>query len=495
MKFFSGVGNFLIFLIRAITLHFMASTPTKNKNRGEFHPTVFKLMETKDKLTAASGLATIMEIFDESPLSKGFREALPVRCTANGRSGGSYRLGLIQLNSFIYGHDSLDDLEEFRDDPLLEAALRGEVPAPRTIGDFLRDFMTENHRSMNQYLSTMSRSIRRQLIEVQPEEHKPKKALSIDVDSTQHEQSGEKIEGCAYNYKNIWGLYSEVAFDELGFCHGVELSPGNTKPGSTCVPLIEQCFSGTKFSEEKFFRADSAYCWQDPIQALIRLGVTYTIAAHDGTTGWRSHIDEITDWQPWVYSQEQIKKAERKKEILPKLEIGRFYWQPSWAENLRIAVIVKRTWKEPEQLGMLSLPGEWNYYGIITNWNLFQHSVQEVMEFYLNRGNAENFIREEKYGFDLLHMPCLAMNANFAFLQLAVVAHNILRWVALVQKPDKPHFSKKIRRRYIYIPGKIIQHARQLILKVPTRFYEEVTRLKLGLRFNPQQPAFASGFA
>lgn len=427
------------------------STQKKRKNRGEFHPTIFKLMATEDKLTAAAGLSTIMEIFDDSPLSKGFREALPARSTANGRSGGSYRLGLIQLNSFIYGHDSLDDLEEFRDDPLLEECLQGKVVAPKTIGDWLRDFQPENHGKMNTYLSQMARSIRKQLIEIQPEEFKPNPAIIIDMDSTQHEQTGEKIEGCAYNYKNIWGLYSEVAFDELGFCHGVQLAPGNTKPGSSCVPLIEHCFSGLKFNDEKYFRADSAYCWKEPLEALIRLGVTYTIAAHDGTTGWRDHIDEITQWQSWVYSEEDIKKAEKQGKNLPKVELGRFYWQPSWAENIRIPVIVKRTWKEPEQLGMLTLPGEWKYYAIVTNRNLFLHSLQEVMEFYQKRGNAENFIREEKYGFDMLHMPCLAMNANTAFLQLALVAHNILRWVALVQKPDKPHFSKKIRRRYIYV--------------------------------------------
>ena len=451
-------------------------------------------MATEDKLTAAAGLSTIMEVFDQSPLAQGFREALPPRSTENNRSAGSYRLGLIQLNSFIYGHDSLDDLEEFRDDPLLEAVLKGEVVAPRTMGDYLRDFQPENHQKMNKYLSSMSRAIRRQLIEVQPQEHKPNQALIIDMDSTPHEQSGEKIEGCAYNYKNIWGLYSEVAFDELGFCHGVELAPGNTKPGSTCVPLIEHCFSGLKFGEEKYFRGDSAYCWREPIETLIRLGVTYTIAGHDGTTEWRSHIPEITEWKPWIYSKEELIIAEKRDRKLPQIEVGRFHWQPSWAENLRISVVVKRTWKEPEQLGMLEIPGEWNYYAVFTNFDLFHHSLQSVMEFYLKRGNSENFIREEKYGFDLLHMPCLAMRANHAFLQLATVAHNILRWVALVQKPDKPHFSKKIRRRYIYIPGKVIKHARQLILKIPVRYYEEVKKLKLGLRFNPEQPAFASGF-
>src|ERR1700751_28369 len=102
------------------------SLTKKKKNRGEVHPTVFKLLATEDKLTAAAGLATIMEVFDQSPLSQGFKEALPERSTANGRSGGSYRLGLIQLNSFIYGHDCLDDLEEFRGDPLLEETMKGE---------------------------------------------------------------------------------------------------------------------------------------------------------------------------------------------------------------------------------------------------------------------------------------------------------------------------------------------------------------------------------
>jgi len=479
------------------------SQAKKRKNRGDFHPTVFKLMATEDKLTAAAGLATIMEVFDQSPLSAGFRNALPARSTANNRSGGSYRLGLIQLNSFIYGHDCLDDLEEFRDDPLLEAALKGEVAAPRTLGDFLRDFEEENSRKMNAYLGSMARSIRSQLIQVQPDEFKPKQAITIDMDSTDHEQHGKKMEGLAWNYKNVWGLYSEVAYDELGFCHGVQLAPGNTKPGSTALTLLEHCFSGLKFGEEKFFRADSAYCYEAVLRACIRLGITYTITAHDGTTGWRDHISETTEWTPWVYSKEQLEKANKNEKTLPRVEIGRFHWQPSWSENIRIAVVVKRTWKEEAQrseekdgqLILLTVPAHWEHYAVATNWDLFRHSLQEVLEFHQKRGNAENFIREEKYGFDLKHFPCQELKANTAFAQLAMVAHNILRWIAVVQKPDKPHFSKKIRRRYVYIPGKIIQHARQVFLKIPTRFYEEVSRLLPGLRFNPPKSAFASGYA
>lgn len=37
-----------------------------------------------------------------------------------------------------------------------------------------------------------------------------------------------------------------------------------------------------------------------------------------------------------------------------------------------------------------------------------------------NAGNAENFIKEEKYGYDLKNFPCLKLNANYAYGLLAM---------------------------------------------------------------------------
>jgi hypothetical protein len=119
-------------------------------------------------------------------------------------------------------------------------------------------------------------------------------------------------------------------------------------------------------------------------------------------------------------------------------------------------------------------------------------TLQGVVEFHNKRGNAENFIREEKYGYDLKHFPCLALSANHAYGLLAQVAHNILRWVAIIERPHKPHFSKKLRRRFIFIPGKVINHARQLCVKIPERFYQEVMRLKQAWTFEPC-PSFGVG--
>jgi hypothetical protein len=407
-------------------------------------------------------------------------------------------LGLTQLSSFLYGHDSIDDLKEFQTDPALEAIMRGETVAPRTMGDFLRDFDEENLEALNAYLAKMATAIRSHLREVQPEEHRPKEAIHASIDTTIHEQTGTKMEGLAFNYDGKWGLDSQVVFDELGFAYGFQLRPGDVGNNVGSSKMIEQAFLGKKFRDEKYLSGDSAYCNQDCITTCIRLGATFTFTAHDGWTHWKSHIKEIDDWEPWQYLPEELKRFEAGKRKPPQIEVGRFLWRPSWAENLRLPVVVKRTWiTEGEDQGLFdeqSAGGYWDYYGVVTNMSLYFHTKQQVIEHHNKRGNAENFIREEKYGYDLKHFPCLKLNANRAFGLLAMVAHNILRWVALVEKPEKPHFSKKLRRRFIFIPGKVVRHARQIIMKVPIHFFKEVQRLRKGwqLPLHPA-PAWATG--
>jgi len=144
-----------------------------------------------------------------------FTAALPERLSP--RSGGADRLGMIQLASFIQGHDCLADLEEFRTDPLLKEVMRGETVAPRTMGDFLRDFKEDHLLKMNGFLSAQAKSYRVQLEKHLKKQFKPSLAPRLSIDSTPHEQTGSKIEGVAWNYKDQWCLDSQVIFDELGF--------------------------------------------------------------------------------------------------------------------------------------------------------------------------------------------------------------------------------------------------------------------------------------
>jgi len=460
----------------------------------QWRPRYIRLVPTKEKLTDSTGLGTLVEIFDRSKFSGEFKKCLPTRVHAS--SHGSYRLGLIQLSSFLYGHDCLDDLREFQQDPNLSVVMKGETVAPRTMGDFLRDFEEEHIEALNRFLAKMAFSIRRHMEKTLPEAYQPE-VFQASIDSTAHEQSGKQMEGVALNYEQKWCLDSQVIFDEMGLCYGFELRSGNTYSSQNAEALIEQTFSGFNFRDEKYLSGDSAYCEQGVIRYCLLKGIKFTFTAHDQRTGWRERVSEVEDWHSWDYSAEQKRWYSERGLSLPIRELGRLHWRPSWAENIVLNIIVKREWKTLEgQAGLFdkdSGGGFWHYYAIVTNISLFYNTKQSVVERHNKRGNAENFIREEQYGYDLKHFPCLKLRANYAFGLLAMVAHNLLRWIAIVEKPDKPHYSKKLRRRFVFIPGKVIEHARQVILKVPVQFFKEVNRLRSAWQL-PLHPAPALGY-
>ena len=170
----------------------------------------------------------MVEIFDQSGLKEEFIKCLPDRSSP--RSQGSYLLALNMICGFIHGFDCLDDYDDFKGEEAIKALFGEGTPAARTLGDFLRDFGPENLSQLNEFLGKMSWSMLASLEKNLPKSYKPK-FVCLDVDSTDHPQSGNKIEGVAWNYKHHWCLDSQLAFDQMGFCHGFQLREGNTKSG------------------------------------------------------------------------------------------------------------------------------------------------------------------------------------------------------------------------------------------------------------------------
>ena len=446
--------------------------------RQPWKPREFIYEFTDEDLTASAGLGPLIDLFVASPQYAKLRECLPPRKSNASFDTGHFALSL--LSGFWYGHDSLDDLEEFERDPGIEDKL-GELPSARAVGDWLRDFSPDLRSKLCRYLARQALSCRRQLGNSEP--------VTIDLDSTSHEQSGVKMEGLGINYDGKWCLDSLVAYDELGLCYGMDLRPGATFSAQGAPAMIESIFSNFSFKEEKHFRADSAFCNEEVIRACLAKGAKFTITMH-GNTGWENRMPEITAWTPWEYSKEEREAALSKKRELPKVELGSFFYQPGWSENLRFPCVVKRTWVEGADLFGA---GHWKHYAVLSNRNLLTNSLQIIMEHHAKRGNAENFIREEKYAYDLKHFPCQKIAANHAYGMLALVAHNFLRTIALLYRPDKPHFSKKLRRRFIFLPGKLIKHARQLVMKIPRRFMREVMLMREWTRAATSSTALARG--
>jgi len=456
--------------------------------RQGFKPKKIRLEVTKEKLVASSGLGTIVDLFDSSPLAKEFAKCLPER--NSNRSQGSYRLGLILLASLVSDHDCLDDLVKFEDDSSLEEYFEGEIPVPKTIGNFLRDFDEDHLEKLSLFLTKMGYGIRKHVKKSLEGRFKVEDKSHFSIDSTFHIQHGDKIEGCDFNYKGEWGVQSHVVFDELGLNYGGDLQSGTVKPGTGGEKLIEQTLAPLRakklkspFEKVAHMSADSAYIFQDFIKTCQANHTTFTISAPK-TIKWNDNIGE-EGWVTWEYSAEEIKKYEKKNKKPPEIYLKKWMWQPGWSKTkLLFPVIIKKEWK-PDKF--FEDCGNWHYHAVVTNMDLSKNSYQSVIESYRKRANIENHIKEYKINFDAKHLPCLKFKANHAYMLFVLTAHNLLRWVALIDSPTKPLYAKKLRRKFIFHPGKLVSHARRLTLKVSKKFKEEVDRLEEAWGLEPEK--------
>jgi len=467
-----------------------------------------KIVPSDVRLTGHTGLGILLELFNQSPLSTEFSHCLPER--KSHRSAGAYALGLMMLAGHIRGVENLSSLKRVTNDPYLEELFYDKTAAIRTICDFLYDFEPEHLAKLNKFLNNMAKSIFEQLRTQLPKGLAPEDFI-IDMDSTYHTSYGEAVEGVAYNYKNQWCLQSHLAFDQLGLCHGIELQPGNAKPGTGAPEFIEKIFRDhrqqrlRRLEGRDFFRGDSAYCNQSVIKKCLELGIQFTITAHKSTTQWDRTFSKVgLTWQDWEYSKEDLEKAAKSGQELPKAQMARFHWDPSWSEGtLKLPIVIKRTWmnysqlKDKEkkngqknffELDTIKEEGDWEYYAVVTNIDLTKWTPQEVFEHHRKRGNAENFIREGKYNFNLKGFPCGSMVANQAWASFAQIAHNLIRWIAILENPERPSFAKQIREDFLFIPGKLSKGARSLVLRVNQSAKEVLLKIE-GWQFPGFNPA------
>ena len=438
---------------------------------------------TRERLTGSAGVGNILDLFCESKQYPKLRECLPERKGQNAYDTIQYALSL--LAGFWLGADCLEDVEKKgKSDEYLREQLGGRVPTARSLGTWLREFSEERLSKVQSFLSRQARSYREHLQIQEP--------IVLDMDSTSHPQSGTKIEGVSWNYKDEWCLDSLSCFDDAGFCYGFELRSGNTYSSQGAEVMLERVVQELRESYDKqskpiYYRADSAFCNETVVRTCLRLGLKFTLTAH-GNMKWerfvREHASEA-DWQAWEYGEEEIQKSIEKKRPLPKVEVASFLYTPSWAENIRFKLVVKRT-EEVEEEGLFEGMGRWKYYGVLTNISDYLEEPQAIMEHHMHRGSAENRIKAMKGDYDLRHMPCLKMNANHAYGLLGMIAMNFHRALSLVENPRCPGFSKSLRQRMIKIPGRLVRHARALKIKIEEHWLREVERLRKAWRYPPE---------
>lgn len=449
--------------------------------KGGFQIPTVKYEVTKKPLVSRAGLHALLQILDSTDLGKELAKCLPEE--GSNRAKGSYALGLLLIASLLSGHDCIDDIEEFEGDDLIEELFGGKLPTAKTMGNFLRRFSPQNIADLKRFLTKMGYTLRTHAQQVHS--HKGEAMPHFKIDGTTHEQHGKQMEGCGWmrtsEEKSVYGYASQTVFDELGFCYAGELLEA-AHPRGDAAKLLDQVLSplrGQKidnpFEKVADVSGDSAYLTEAVIRTIQSHHATFTIAAPK-TIQWHDQLDKV-EWTAWDYDDEQIKKLRRKKKAPPECYVSRWHWKPSWAdEKLVFPVIIKKEWREDEVMGVSC--GSFHYHAVSTNRDLTKTSYQSVIEAYRPRAEVENQIKEFKHGFDAKHLPCLKMSANETYFLFVLIAQNLVRWAAILDQPDKPHYAKKIRRKLINAPATILRGSRQFVLRVKEKFLKEVQRFQ-----------------
>jgi hypothetical protein len=167
--------------------------------------------------------------------------------------------------------------------------------------------------------------------------------------------------------------------------------------------------------------------------------------------------------------------------------------------NLRV-VFIRRKKDADEIDDQLSLMEDYNpeeseyrHYSIITNIDSSEMNNEEIIDFYRERANCENYIKEQKHNFDFLHFPCKKFEANQAWGLIGTMTHNMTRFLSFTMKQktkrvrgkdkvvrtviQQGYFAKKVRNTLINIPCQVVWSARRMKLKLNPKKLEVLQKM------------------
>ena len=111
---------------------------------------------------------------------------------------------------------------------------------------------------------------------------------------------------------------------------------------------------------------------------------------------------------------------------------------------------------------------DWRHHAFLTD---LTGDVVNVDRFHRQHATIELAIRDLKDGAGLEHVPSGRFHANSAWLQCAVLAHNLTRWTALlgeVRVDDQLVVTRSIRTRLLALPARLVNRSGRPTLRMPT---------------------------
>jgi hypothetical protein len=362
-----------------------------------------------------------------------------------GRVGGARpgRKVLTLVHAMAAGAGCIDDADRLRAGAT-GGVLGHRVMAPSTLGTFLRAFTFGHVRQLE---AVVGKTIER----AWGLGAGPAGTLIVDVDSTICEVHGHDKQGAAYGYTRVLGYHPLLATRaDTGEVLHARLRKGSANTARGIVRFIDELLARVGRAgggDAVIVRADSGFYRHDLLDRLSKAGIGFSVTIHQRQPV-RAAIEEIPE-RAWV----RIDYPDGDAHVAECVYRGR-------------RVVVRRVRNHQGPQGQLF--ATWRYHAFVTNlagsaWALDrQHRAHAVVEL---------SIRDLKAG-PLAHLPSGSFHANGAWLQCAVLAHNLLRWTATLggTRTDELVVAKTLRHRLLDLPGRLVNRSGRPTLRLPARW-------------------------
>ena len=422
---------------------------------------IIKTESTSKVFSSLGGLLPLKELLYKTKLRDKIGDVLPELKSGADRSVDKFCQMIL---SFQAGAECLDDIDCIRRDEAFKILCSWNPYTSKSIGNFLRSFSSHQVNQLNHKLIENAFELRENL---------PKSnSITLDVDSTINRQYGKKMEGLGRAYDGTWGLDTIQAFDENGLQFWNEVRDGGTFSSQGAENIIHEIFKRLPKNDffkkiRKYFRADSAFCNSGVFKACMAKSAGFVISMRANM--FEPLINRVKNWKS--------QNPNNKNRILfydnRECEIGQtIHSYEGCPEPLRVVLI--RAEKHDSKKLKNGHKENYDYYGWISNIGEHELKSTKLIKFYRKRGQAENYIKELKYGYDMKHYPCIKLSANKAYGVIAAFSYNLIRFLSKLKNSKKTKYVKTFRNLWIHLPCQIVHHARQVIFRFMKHHHKEV---------------------
>jgi len=392
-------------------------------------------------LVANAGLVLVATLV----VRLGLERLINATVDLSGRVGGALpgRKILTLVHAMAAGASHIDHADMLRAGGS-GSVLGHRVMAPSTLGTFLRSFTFGHVRQLDRVLGEALR--RAWALGAGPGSD----PLVVDVDSTICEVCGKAKHGAGYGHTKRLGYHPILATRaQTGEVLHVRMRKGQANTQRGTRRFVEELVARVRragASGDLFMRFDSGFWSNDTIATLERLQVSFTmgVAMVKAVVSAVEGIDESA-WTPIEYT------ADGEAEVAECDYRGR-------------RLVVRRTRLIGRQA---TLWPQWRHFAFITDLG---GPATELDAFHRDHATVELAIRDLKEGAGLEHVPSGHFFANAAWLVCAVLAHDLIRWTAMlgdITPENHLTVARTVRTRFLSVPGRLVSRSGRPTLRAP----------------------------